>query len=687
MNNTAPSSSHEIPQAPEKPHTWKRLTGDVADPWAWLSDKSDPDTLAYLAAENSYADAWFAKCEPSVDTLFNEIKSRVKETDMSVPTQHGPWWYVSKTIEGLAYPVHCRGTTRDEADQFVILDENSEAADEEYFALGVAEVSTDHNFLAWSSDSDGSEQYVMRIRDLSTNTDLPDTLVDTSYGGAAFSTDNTHLFYVVNDEALRPYRVMRHRIGTPQSDDAVIFEDLDERFFVGIGLTRSSKFIVIESASRTSSEAHVIHADSPLDIFSCIRARAENVEYSVDDWGDQFIVLTNLEAEDFQVMTAPHANPATWSVLVAHEPGRRISDIDAFRDFVVLSEWHKAQPQLRLLQRSGSGDVTTSVIAVLNEPHDVDLDSNPEWTTHVVRLQYQSPTTPGTVAEYDIASNTLSTLKRTEVPNVDFTQYVATREWVPSHDGVLVPLDIIRRRDTAPNGTAPAVLYGYGSYEISIAPRFSVTRLSLLDRGWVWAIAHPRGGGEMGRRWYLGGQLLTKRNTFLDTIACGEHLISSGWAREKGVAVYGGSAGGLLVGACVNMAPQVFGAAVAAVPFVDVVNTMSDPSLPLTVTEWEEWGDPRSEPWASYMLSYSPYDNVVDQEYPPLYVTAGLNDPRVSYHEPAKWVAKIRSVAKNSTVYFRCEMGAGHGGPSGRYEHWRDEAHTLAFMLQQLPTR
>jgi oligopeptidase B len=346
-------------------------------------------------------------------------------------------------------------------------------------------------------------------------------------------------------------------------------------------------------------------------------------------------------------------------------------------------EWQDAQPHIRLVFPNSS----QHVIAVLTEPHDVELDSNPEWTTQTLRIQYQSLIAPNTVAEYDVVKQSLLTLKQTVVPNVDLSQYVATREWATSHDGMRVPVDIVRHRNTLQDGSAPAVLYGYGSYEISIAPRFSVTRFSLLDRGWVWAIAHPRGGGEMGRRWYLGGQLLTKRNTFHDTIASAEHLVTNKWARTGGIALYGGSAGGLLVGACINMAPRVFGAAVAAVPFVDVVSTMSDPTLPLTVTEWEEWGDPRSEPWASYMLSYSPYDNVEDKKYPPLYVTAGLNDPRVSYHEPAKWVAKLRSMQNNtSDIFLRCEMGAGHGGPSGRYEHWRDEAHTIAFMLQQLPT-
>ena len=659
---------------------WQRPTGDVADPWAWLRDRNDPETIAYLTSENTYADAWFSHGEPSIETIFQEIKSRVVETDESVPVFHNGWWYVSRTVEGLAYPIHCRGRSLDTADETVLVDENVEAGDHDYFAVGVFDLDKSHRYLAWSRDTDGSEQYTLLIRDLETGTDLPDRIEGTSYAGVAFSADASHLFYVLNDEAMRPYRVMRHRIGTPQSDDTEVWVDNDERFFVGVGTTRSANFIVIESGSRTTGECHLIPADQPLADPAVVRSRVDGVEYSVDDWGDRIVILTNLDAEDFRVMTARHDAPPVWSELIAHESGRRIIDVDAFADFLVIQEWSEAQPRIRIVSRNGA----ESVINVLDEPHDIELDSNPEWTTSTLRVAYQAMLTPPTVADYSLDDAAITVLKRVETPNVDLSNYVATREWAVADDGTKVPLDIVRRRDTAVDGTSPAVLYAYGSYEFSIAPRFSVTRFSMLDRGWVWAIAHPRGGGELGRRWWLDGQLLNKRNTFTDTIACARHLESAGFARRRGVAVLGGSAGGLLVGACLNMAPEAFGAAIAAVPFVDVVNTMSDPSLPLTVTEWEEWGDPRREPFASYMESYSPYDNVADRDYPPMYVTAGLNDPRVSYHEPAKWVAKLRSLPTPPTVYFRCEMGAGHGGPSGRYEHWRDEAHNLVFMLRQL---
>ncbi|MEY4392225.1 MAG: hypothetical protein RLZZ544_934, partial [Actinomycetota bacterium] len=350
-----------------------------------------------------------------------------------------------------------------------------------------------------------------------------------------------------------------------------------------------------------------------------------------------------------------------------------------FRGFGVMQRWVNGQQVLSFVARDGS----ETAIRVLDEPHEVELDANPEWDSDEVRVSFQSLTVPATVASVDRASGAVTVLKRTETPNVDLSSYVSVREWAVASDGTRVPVDLVHRRDTPLDGSAPCLLYAYGSYEASMAPWFSVARLSLLDRGWVWALAHPRGGGEMGRNWYLKGKLLEKRNTFTDTLACAHHL-GAAMVDARRIVVRGGSAGGLLVGACITMEPATFAGAIAEVPFVDVVSTMSDPSLPLTVTEWEEWGDPRVEPWASYMRSYSPYDNTTAARYPDTYVTAGLNDPRVSYHEPAKWVARLRAVSPTTTVVFKCEMGAGHGGPSGRYDRWRDEARTLAFAIRSV---
>jgi len=666
------------PVAKQVPFEWKRVTGTVSDPWSWLRDRDDPDTTAYLEAENAFADAWFQPHMPLVETLFEEIKSRVLETDLAAPVRKDDWWYTTRTEEGLSYAIHCRGRSRDDAAAEVLLDENVEAAGHDFFDLNVFDVSPDHTLLAWSSDTDGGERYVTRVRDLATGTDLPDTLTNTSWAGSAWSHDNTYLFYVQSDEAMRPNQVWRHRLGTDQADDVLVFEDADERFFVTVGLTRSGEWIVIDASSKLSSEALVIPAADPTAASRVVRPRTDDVEYHVDHWGDRFVIVTNLDAIDFRVVTAPLDDPGSWTEFVSHESGRRITSAEPFATHLVVHEWHHAQQRVRILWADGR----ERLLDLGNEPHEVELEANPEWRAETLRFTYQSFTTPASVYEEHVVTAERTLLKQTPTPNVDLSQYTASREWATAADGTLVPVDVVRRVDASPDSAAPCAVYGYGSYEASMAPWFSVARFSLLDRGWTWALVHPRGGGELGRRWYLDGKLLAKANTFSDTIACCDHLVAAGWAAPDQLSLRGGSAGGLLVGACVNMRPELFASAVAEVPFVDVVTTMGDPSLPLTITEWEEWGDPREEPAASYMLSYSPYDNVAALDYPALYVTAGLNDPRVSYHEPAKWVAKLRATSTSTKpLLFKCEMGAGHGGPTGRYERWRDEARVITFMI------
>lgn len=666
------------PAAPQIPHVWHRPFGDEQDPWAWLRNRDDPATIAYLEDENAHYDAWVAQQQPVIDELYDEIRSRVQETDESAPVRDNGWWYLRRTVAGSDYAIHCRGRSAESAGDVVVLDENVEAADHDFFALGALEISPDGELVAWSCDLDGSERYTLRIRELATGRELDDVLVDTSWAGVAWSADNAYLFYVTPDEQMRPYRVWRHRLGAPQSDDELVYEDLDERFFVGVGLTRSREWIVIECGSKTSAEARLLPADNPTAAATLVRPRTDDIEYTVDHWGDQFVVVTNLDAEDFRVMTAPLDAPGDWTELVAHESGRRITAAEPFAGHLVIHEWSDAQTRLRIL----FGDGAARIVDLGAEPHVVRIGANPEYDVPFVRFSYESFTVPTTVYDEDVRTGERIVRKQLPVPNADLTRYTATREWATADDGTKVPVDVVRRADLSPDGTHPCLVYGYGSYEHAIEPSFVAARLSLLDRGVVWALVHPRGGGELGRRWYLGGKLLNKRNTFTDTIACAEHLVSSGWAAADRLALRGRSAGGLLVGACVTMRPELFAAALAEVPFVDVVNTMTDTSLPLTVTEWEEWGDPRNEPWASYMRSYSPYDNTRAADYPALYVTAGLNDPRVSYHEPAKWVAKLRAMRTNKALLvFRCEMGSGHGGASGRYERWRDEARAMAFVL------
>lgn len=669
------------PIAPRTSHTWQRPTGDVDDPWAWLRDRTNPDTIAYLEAENAYSDEWFRAHAPLVDEVFGEIKRRVQETDLTAPVRQGDWWYVTRTEEGRSYAIHCRGRSSGAAADQVLLDENVEATGHEYFSIHAFDVDTPQRLLAWSADTDGSEEYLLRIRDLDTGVDLPDRVEGTTWGGTAWSADSTWLFYVTADEHERPSTVWRHRVGTAQADDVKVFEEPDERFYVYLDLTRSREWIVIESASKNSSEVLLVPAMRPESAPRVAVPRRNDVEYSLDHWGDRWVVLTNLDATDFRVMEAPLDDPGAWTELVPSIDGRRITAVEAFEGHLVVHEWSDAQPRLRVLFRDGS----ERAIDLGAEPHDVELEANPEWATDTVRFTYQSLTTPLTVYAEDVRSGERSLLKQVPVPGADLGSYVAERHWATAPDGTKVPVDVARRRDSPVDGSAPLCLYAYGSYEASLPPWFSVARLSLLDRGVVWALAHPRGGGELGRQWYLQGRLEHKRNTFTDTIACVEHLVASGIAHRERLAVRGGSAGGLLVGACVTMRPDLFRAAVAEVPFVDVVTTMSDPTLPLTVTEWEEWGDPRQLPAAAYILEYSPYDNTVAQDYPALFVTAGLNDPRVSFHEPAKWVARLRAVnTGDRVVLLRTEMGAGHGGPSGRYESWREEARALAFLVTEL---
>ena len=668
------------PQASRRDFQRTRITGNINDPYAWLLQKDDPETLSYLTAENNFADAWFGQHGEIVESIFNEIKSRVKEDDTSYPVLHRGWWYTSRTETGKSYAIHSRGKTVDTAAQHVLLDENVEAADAEYFSLCAFDISNDGQLLAWSSDTDGGEMYTLRVRDLRTGKELADEVPNTTWGGTAWSTDDQWLFYVTADEAMRPDKVWRHLLGSAATDDVVVLHEPDERFFVGVGASRSGEWIIIDSSSKTSSECWVIDASQPTTTPISIAPRRDGVEYQVDHWGDVFAITTNLDAIDFQVMTAPVNQPSEWTTFVGHSPGQRIAQFDCFATFAVMQRWIDGQQVISIVSKDGK----SKNISILQEPHEAEIDSNPDWNADGIRLSYQSLTAPNTTAWFSLTNETLTTLKKTEVLGTDLSLYVSERLWATASDGTKVPVDIVRHKNTSLDGTAPGVVYAYGSYEISTPPWFSIARLSLLDRGWVWALAHPRGGGEMGRNWYNDGKLLNKRNTFTDTIACADHLAATSVCDGGKLVIRGGSAGGLLVGACITMAPQRFAGAIAEVPFVDVVNTMSDPSLPLTVTEWEEWGDPRDEPFASYILSYSPYDNTSSVKYPDLYVTAGLNDPRVSYHEPAKWVAQLRHESPETTVVFKCEMGAGHGGPSGRYEQWRDEARTLTFAIESV---
>ncbi|GAB7049001.1 S9 family peptidase [Catenuloplanes indicus JCM 9534] len=667
----------------------------VVDPYAWLTAKDDPETIAYLTAENEYTDAVTAHLAGLRDKIFNEIKERTQETDLSVPSRKGDYWYYSRTVEGSQYGIHCRravapGETDPPipadgaplAGEEVLLDGNVLAEGHDFFALGTFDVSPDGRRLAYSVDFAGDERFTLHVKDLTTGEVLPDAVPEVSYG-SAWSADGSVLFYLTVDDAWRPYRVWRHVIGTPTADDAIVFEEPDERFWVGVGLTRSEKFVLVEASSKITSEVRAIPAHAPLSEPVLIAPRRQGVEYSVEHHGHRFLILHNDGAEDFALAYTSADNPGDWVPLIPHEPGTRLESVDAFTHHLVVSLRKNGLTGVRVLPIGG----TDSYDLEFPEPlYDVGLSGNPEYDTNSIRLHYTSFVTPNSVYDYDLVTRALTLRKRQPVlGDFDPDGYEQHRDWALAEDGTRVPISLVFRKGVARDGRAPLVLYGYGSYESSMDPYFSIARLSLLDRGVIFAVAHVRGGGEMGRRWYEDGKLLAKKNTFTDFVAAARHVTKAGWTSADRIVARGGSAGGLLMGAIANLAPDAFTGVVAEVPFVDALNSILDPSLPLTVIEWEEWGNPlESAEVYQYMKSYTPYENVTAQAYPQILAMTGINDTRVLYHEPAKWIARLRHVVPDGTFLLKTEMGAGHGGPSGRYDAWKEEAFVLSWILDRL---
>ena len=690
--------STEPPPAKQVPHERTYHGDTVTDEYAWLADKDDPDTIAYLEAENAYTEAATAGLSSLQEQVFAEIKSRTQESDLSVPVRKGQWWQYARTVEGQQYAVHCRRAVRpgevipplaEEGQPLdgeeVLLDANQLAAGAGFFALGAYQPSPDWRWLAYSTDFSGDERFTIRVKDLTTGALLPDEIPG-AYYGCSWSLDGSVLFYVTVDDAWRPYRVWRHQIGTPAEQDVMLFEEADRRFNVGVGHTRSERYIVIHSGSVLTSEVWLLDAATPDGEFTVVKPRQQGLDYGIDHAGDRLLILHNDHAENFEIATAPLSAPADWTPLVPHRADTRLLGMAAFADFIVVYFRRDGLTGLRVLRADGGAE---REIAFGEPIYRVAPGPNPEYDSSRFRLSYTSLVTPGTVYDCHMATGGLTLLKRQPVlPSPsgepyrpeDYDQH---REWAVATDGTRIPISLVRRKDTPRDGSALCLLSGYGSYEISRDPAFSIPVLSLLDRGFVYAIAHIRGGGELGRAWYTDGKLLHKKNTFTDFIACAEHLERSGWTSASRLVARGGSAGGLLMGAVANLAPQDFAGIVAQVPFVDALNTILDPSLPLTVTEWEEWGDPLHDPEVyAYMKSYTPYENVTGQAYPPIFALGGLNDTRVTYHEPAKWIARLRAVAKGGPFLLKIEMEAGHGGRSGRYDAWREEALVLAWVVQ-----
>ena len=668
----------------ERPTVLTKHGDSRIDPYFWLRQRANPEVIAYLEAENLFADAVMAPAARLQQRLYQEIVDRVEQTDTSPPTYFKGYWHYTRTVEGLDYDIHCRRKGSMDAPEEVELDGNELATGHDYFELGYVEHSPDENILAYAIDLTGNELHQVRFRDLSTGRDLPD-IVNDLYYGSAWSADSKTFLYVRPDKAMRPYQVWRHELGTPISSDVLVLQENDERFELGVELTKSERYIIFTSSSQITSESRYLRSDDPAGEPILFEARRHGVEYSVDHQEDRFLILTNDGAQDFKLVAAPIDRPGreAWTDLVPEREGVRLNAIDVHINHVVIGQRSDGLQRLEVL------DTRSGELHLVEQPdttYTAYAGSNPVYESSVMRYFYTSLTAPWSSFDYDMDSRERTLVKEQPVRGgYNREDYITDRLWATSADGVRVPLSLVYRRDLARNGTNPTLLYGYGAYELPSDPMFDAARLSLLDRGFIYAIAHVRGGGEMGREWYEDGKFLTKTNTFDDFIACAVELIDQGYTSPRHLAIRGRSAGGLLIGAVLNARPDLFACAVAQVPFVDALTTMLDESIPLTVNEYEEWGDPNDPEFYDYLKSYSPYDNVRRVAYPAVLVTAGLNDPRVPFWEPAKWVAKLRSATLSSRpILLKTDLESGHSGPSGRYESWRDEAFVSAFVVDQL---
>lgn len=684
----------EPPQAACKPSTTRHHGITLTDDYAWLRAAQwqevmrdpallEPEIRAYLEAENAYTAEALDDTRALQDTLFQEMKARLKPDDWTVPSPDGPFAYYSNYVTGGQYPRLCR-QPRDGGDEEVIFDGNAEAAGKPYWDLGAASHSPDHRLLAYAVDTKGSELYTIRVRDLASGEDLPDVIADTR-GDLVWANDSQTLLYVRLDENHRPRAVYRHRLGTPASDDALVYTEEDTGFSIALGKTLSGRFLILDTHDHETSEIYLIDAARPDSAPVVVEPRTPGHEYSVDHHGERLFINTNSAgAEDFRICEAPVASPgmAHWTEVVPHRPGRLILDTAVFKQHMVRLEREDSLPRIVI---RALADGTEHAIAFDEEAYALGMSEGYEFDTTTVRFVYSSMTTPSETYDYDMATRSRVLRKRQEIPSGhNPADYVTRRLFAPAADGETVPVSLLYRKDTALDGSAPLFLYGYGSYGISIPASFATARLSLVDRGFIYAVAHIRGGRDKGYRWYTDGKREKKVNTFTDFIAAGEHLAGEGFTQRGRIVANGGSAGGMLMGVVANMAPDLFLGIIADVPFVDVLNTMLDKDLPLTPPEWPEWGNPiESAEDFERIRSYSPYDNVAAKPYPHIFAYGGLTDPRVTYWEPAKWIAKLRALnTSDNLVLLKTNMEAGHGGASGRYERLREVALDYAFALK-----
>jgi oligopeptidase B len=684
-----------LPPIARKNRTETPLHGTVLiDDYAWLREKENPEVKAYLEAENAYAEADTRALAGLRDELYKEMLTHIKQTDISVSYRDGKWWYYSRTEEGLQYGIGCRqrgdasGPARDAAEE-VVLDGNKLAEGHSFFAIGATDITDDGQWLAYTTDTTGFRQYSLHIKDLRTGETLAGTVERA--GSVVWASDNRTLFYTVEDEEQkRQYQLWRHVLGSEHESDVLVFQDDDERFNVGVDRTRDGAYLVMESSSHITTECHVLRADDPTGTFTVITPRLDDHEYTVDHRNGLWYIRTNDRGRNFRLVTAPLDQPGQehWTERIPHRSDVMLEDIDLFAGFFFACEREDGLPRLRLWRFSGEGPEAASAgeIAFPEPAYSAGPHVNRIFDTKTYRYGYQSLVTPSSVFEYDLDSGGSTLLKQVEIPGkFDRTLYASERVRATASDGVRVPVSIVYRKDKREPGKNPLYVYGYGSYGYSLPLGFNSNRLSLLDRGVVMAYAHIRGGGDLGETWHDAGKMLLKRNTFTDFIAAVEHLTAADYGDPARVAIEGGSAGGLLMGTVTNLRPDLFRAVVSHVPFVDVMNTMLDSSLPLTVPEYEEWGDPNQEKYFNYMLSYSPYDNIKQDSYPAMLVKTSLYDSQVMYWEPAKYVAKLRTLKTDGNpLLLVTNMKAGHGGASGRYDYLKEIAFDYAFLLREL---
>ena len=658
---------------------WMKLSDEQKS--AAAPDMQTAKVLDYLNAENSYREKMMAHTDTFQAKLFEEIKGRIKQTDMSVPYKKNGYYYITRYEEGKEYPIHSRKKENLDAQEDIMLNVNDLAKNHEYYAIASRAVSTNNNILAYCEDSVSRRQYTVCFKDLTTGKMLPDVIPNTS-GNITWANDNKTIFYSLNDPALRSYKIMRHIMGTPTKTDFLVFHEKDETFGTFIYKTKSEKYLVIGSSSTLSNEYQILDADKPSGNFKIFQARENKLEFSIDHYGDSWYVLTNKDgAENFKIMTTglEATQKENWKEFIPHRKDVLIEGMDLFKNHMVLSERVNGITKLKIRPWKGE----EFYIDFKEEAYTAGTSVNLDFDTQTLRVEYTSLTTPSTTYDYDIPTKSLKLLKQQEViGNFNSDNYTSERIFATAKDGTKIPISIVYKKDFAVDGTRPLLLYGYGSYGYSMDPYFSSVRLSLLDRGFAFAIAHIRGGQEMGRQWYESGKFLKKKNTFSDFIDCAEYLIKEKYVAPNKLFANGGSAGGLLMGAVVNMRPELWAGVIAAVPFVDVVTTMLDESIPLTTGEYDEWGNPNDSVYYNYMKSYSPYDNIEAKAYPPMLVSTGFNDSQVQYWEPAKWVAKLRELKtdKNPLLMY-CNMDTGHGGASGRFKQYKEDAMEYAFLL------